>query len=191
MQIDWGTVSIVLKTNPLHSSLRLYFCIVLCTKVWQQFITFDAVLEHILQRNQGHILCSHKWAHCTEHQSISHCVVLGQNESFLNMSKYYTLGDFRNISTTSTFLLAVAPHNFCNFYTHGIPVGVQSAQELPVWFGPPKLPNLPKSIICITARLICNYFDGSTKYLQTKNPFACHARNVDFPLDVKGFFSFA
>ena len=39
--------------------------------------------------------------------------------------------------------------------------------------------------------LVYNYFDGSTKYLQTKNPFACHARNVDFPLDVKVFFSFA
>ena len=28
-----------------------------------------------------------------------------------------TLGDFRNISTTSIFLLAVSPYTFCNFDT--------------------------------------------------------------------------
>ena len=98
VQIDWGIVFIVLKTNPHYSSLRPYFCIVLSTKVWKQFITFDAVLEHILQRNQGHTLCSHKWTHCTEHQSISNCVVLGPNESFWTCLKYHKLAIVMDIS---------------------------------------------------------------------------------------------
>ena len=77
VQIDWETVSIVLKTNPHYSFSRPYFCIVLCTKVWQQFITFDAVLEHILQRNQG------------QH------IELPQMDTLHWTSKYFRLWSFR------------------------------------------------------------------------------------------------